>query len=535
MHKALKGWLIEHKYATDAASEDELKAALAKALTDGALTAEKVAELLTEKQAESHAPKALEDLIAKAVAGAMGEVHKEIAALKQPKEEAKPEKSVADQIFESIQKAMAQPAPEKKPDSETKAAELFGGNEQSNPRVKSPVEDFSTSKSAVIHPSTSKHAHLRGMPATYMGVPMDTTSQKDLAVIGAFAKVSAWSSSRGSIGSQFRPTERDFKIFEYALHEEKWGGYMQGGHYCIDDRKLTEMEVKTLLDDNTSGGLEAVPIVFDAAVITYPVLYGELFPLVNVVPLARGRRIEGMSITNVSWTSGTAEGSGIMPFVTDSMIAAFDNTIYPAVCAVEIGNDFSQDSPVAIGQLVTQSFGMTAMSWLDEQIAVGDGTSEPQGVFNASGLTDIGNPENGSNAVATVTDYENLLFGLAKQYRPPQERSRCVFVANDTSYKRSRAIKVSSTDQRRVFGMDHESYMLLEHPFKVQNTIPNTKCGFFNLAHYRLYRRMGMEMRVETGGRTLALSNTTLLVGRMRWGGKIELGGYGAFSDNWQT
>ena len=80
------------------------------------------------------------------------------------------------------------------------------------------------------------------------------------------------------------------------------------------------------MDDNTSGGLEAVPIVFDDAVILTPVLTGELFPLVKLVNIPRGRRIEGFSVGNPTITSGTAEGSSISLFDTTSYIAAFDTT-----------------------------------------------------------------------------------------------------------------------------------------------------------------------------------------------------------------
>ena len=50
-----------------------------------------------------------------------------------------------------------------------------------------------------------------------------------------------------------------------------------------------------------------------------------------------------------------------------------------------------------------------------------------------------------------------------------------------------------------------------------------------------MYRRLGMQVQVETGGRTLALKNTTLVVMRMRWGGQMELATAGAFSNSWKA
>ncbi len=45
-------------------------------------------------------------------------------------------------------------------------------------------------------------------------------------------------------------------------------------------RKLTDVEIKALPDDGTSGGLEAGPIVFDDAMILTPILYGETLPVI---------------------------------------------------------------------------------------------------------------------------------------------------------------------------------------------------------------------------------------------------------------
>lgn len=551
--KALKGWLVENKYATDAATDEDCKAAVGKALAEGKLSPQKLAELTAEPKAEDDDPmKALTDAIAKAMTPIQDQVSKlatEVGELKKPTEkELNEEKSgldgLADLIGKAVEKAI-KPQHAQKSDSETTPAQMFGGNGEEtkglNVRVKSAVEGYSATKSAVHFPDN--HKHFPGQRACFAGQPLDTSSTKDLAISGAFFKFAAAAGSGGRpMPRWLRMTEHDKHLVEYAMHEEAWSGVIGGDESGlgsrsieVNNRKLTEFERKALLDDVTSGGIEITPVVFDSAIITTPVLFGELFPLVDVVPLARGRRVEGGSISNPTFTSGTAEGSEITAFTTDAMIAALDTTIYNAVGAIEIGRDFQEDSPVPVASMVTRAYGEKAMEWLDNQIANGDGTTEPQGLFVASGTTDIGNPAGGANAAPQITDYENLLFGLAKQYRTPAERNRCVFVANDTSYKRSRAIAVGATDQRRVFGMDHQSYMLLEQPYKVQNNIANTKACFANMRYYRMYRRLGLNVRVEEGGATLAQKNLTLIVVRMRWGGRLMAGAAMAYSDNWQT
>lgn len=399
------------------------------------------------------------------------------------------------------------------------------------------VEDmYRTTKSVAICPQRTgiagnKGAHPNaGKPAEYEGKTLEMPSELDKAVVGAFFKFSL--ASERDLPRCLRMTDHDRDLMNYALHEQKWSGLISpnsqrdDGETRLKSQKLTEMQIKAILDDNTSGGLEAAPIVFDDAVILTPVLYGELFPLVNTVNISRGRRIEGFSIGNPTFTSNVAEGTAITPFTTDAFIAAFDTTIFPAVAAMEIGMDFEQDAPNDIGSLVIQQYGLKSMEWLDRVIAVGDGTNEPTGITVASGITSIAS-DSGVSGPPTISDYEGLMFGVTKKFRS-EPGATPVFIGNETSYRRSRGIPVGPTDERRVFGMTHSDYELFGQPYKIQDDIANTKIAYGNMKRYRMYRRLGLNIRTETAGNYLALRNLRLFVLRMRFGGQPELGG--AFS-----
>lgn len=331
------------------------------------------------------------------------------------------------------------------------------------------------------------------------------------------------------IPAQLRMTDHDRELFNYALHEKEWTGLIgcrgedDFDSRRVDRRRLSDGEKASLLDDSTSGGIEVAPIAFDDAIVLTPVLYGELFPRVNVINVPRGRRMKGGSIGNPTFTSNVAEGTAITPFDATAFIAAFDTKIFNAVGAMDIGLDFQEDSPANIGQIVIAKYGEKAQEWLDRVIAVGTGTTEPTGIFTASGTTSVSS-ENGNSGPPTVSDYEGLMFGVGKAYRKAKG-GQCVYVANDTTYRRARGIAVNPTDERRVFGMTHCDYMLLDHPYCIQNDIANTKAGYFNPGFYRMYRRLGLNVRVETAGRTNALANQATVVVRMRWGGQPELGG----------
>lgn len=402
--------------------------------------------------------------------------------------------------------------------------------------VKSIADRFSATNGKAAHypeftrvkGSSSPGRHLfAGQPASIFGRALEHPSDRQKAVAAAFFKWSLYKHhSPSEIPGWAQFTKADAELVKYAMHEEAWSGYLSdraGSRTRINRRKLNDYERKTLLDDTISGGIEVAPVAFDDAIILFPVLYGELFPYVNVVNVARGRRMHGASMQNPTWTSGIAEGTSIQPFNTSSFVAPFDTPIYPAVGAMELGQDWEEDSPVDLGASIIENYGLKALEYLDRVIAVGDGLIEPQGIFNASGTQGVGSNNSAAGPMA-VSDLEGLMFGVQKQFRT-EAGAIPLYIMNDTQYRRVRSIQVGPADERRVFGMDHGEYVALNRPVKVNNFIPDGYLAYCNMRRYRMYRRLGMTVRIETAGRSLAISNTKLIVLRMRWGGKLELGG----------
>ena len=402
-------------------------------------------------------------------------------------------------------------ADDSQPDGTKSARDAFG-----DIRVKSPSERYSRTK------SPGKHARTGQTVRNERGGIVESPSELEYAKAGALFKHLAQRS-----GVPISLTDHETELLLETADKDAWAGTINGEY------RYGVTGVKALLDDVTSGGLEATPIWFDENVIQFPLLHGELFPFVDLVEVPRGRRIEGASIGNPSVTWGTAEGTELNLFDTSDIVAAIDTTIHNVSVAVEIGLDFMADSPVDVGRILTENIGQRFMASLDNVTAKGDGTTQPQGIFNASGISDIGNPAGGSGAAPQVADYETLLFAIGKQYR--NSAMRPAFIANDTSYSRARGIAVGGSDERRVFGMDHQSYMLLEYPFKVQNDLANNLAAFGALAKYRMYRRVGQAVKFETGGKELTRKNLGLLVVRGRYGGKVVDANAFAYSDNWQA
>jgi HK97 family phage major capsid protein len=405
----------------------------------------------------------------------------------------------------------------------------------SQPNVKPVVDQFDDSRTAATWAKSSK-PFLRAAFGTkqlhtgHGGRALDMPTERKQAIAGAYFKhmIGRAHRSKGmTIPREFRLTELDERLVKYALHECKfvgpigWDEKTQEARDWVVGKTLTDLQRKAVLDDSVSGGLEAVPIEFDDLAILTPLLNGELYPLVTVRNVTR-RRIEGFSIANptVGWSA--AEGTEIPLFDTDGFIAAFDTTIYPCTGSIEMGLDFEADSPVNVGDIIVQRYGEVFRQELDNVIATGDGTTQPLGIFNTSGAGAIP-ASTATTGPLEVADFENLLFGVAKEYRSEAGRARAIFLSNETSYSRARAIPVdSSADQRRIFGMDEESYELLGHPYKINETITNPKIGFVCMNRYRMYRRAGFEVRVVTEDKELARRNQRLILVRARFGGQME-------------
>jgi HK97 family phage major capsid protein len=414
--------------------------------------------------------------------------------------------------------------------------------------VKSVAERFDDTRTAVTY-DKSQNQHIAKAFAgkqVNSGIgngsyDLNMPTERSKAISGAWFKhlVNKSCKSKGvSVPYQFRMNEQDQQLVKYAVNECKFVGPIgyKGGdrdsdyadHWCEGQRVSNDYFQKALLDDSTSGGLEAVPIEFDSALILTPILNGELFPLVTVRNVTR-RRIEATAMSNPTLSWGVGSGTAVSLFNTSSLVSAFDTTIYPVVGAMEVGRDFLSDSPLDIGNVIVERYGQVFLQELDSVIASGDGTTQPEGLFTASGISAT-TPVGGNGSAQQVGDYELLMHGIAKQYMQ-EAGGRAVFIGNQTSYQRSRSIPVdTSNDARRIFGQDNQGdYRLMGFKYAIASGLSNAKIGFFCMNRYRMYRRQGLEVSiVGPGDLQSTLKNTQTIVVRARFGGALETAAAGA-------
>lgn len=389
-------------------------------------------------------------------------------------------------------------------------------------------KSYATDRKSLVYGATTKGGRphpLAGRPVIDFtdkgGRALSLPSELDKAVSGAYAKLMIASAQRGgskTFGFQSLP-QHDKELIYYALEEMEWGGSSDGGDMADINGKLTTMQRKAVIDDAVSGGLEAAPTVFDDMVIQTPLLNGELYPQVNTIPLDRGRRVEGVSTGTVTGSWGGVDDTAISLFNTASYVSAFDTTIFRWEGAIRIGLDFLSDTPIDFGAHVTTQYGERLLEDLDDVVAVGNGTTQPEGIMNKSGATSVN-----FGGATSLGNYESLRFGVAKKEHRAPHASSAVFCGNETSYQRARAIPVGASDARRLGGMDYSSYQWMERPFKINESMANTDIFYAILSRYRMYRRRGMTIRTSTEGDTLIRANELLITVTARYGGQMERG-----------
>lgn len=501
------------------ASEDAFKSAIALALVNGKIDTKTIDSLVAEDDPQAKLQKMIDDRMDAA-----------FSRFAQTLEKAKPVAEIP--AGAEMPKNPAKSLPDNPADPRTLL--MQGGPTGDGIRVKKASDCYDGTKSAAVwQKSQDSGEYAKDRPAfiwegngSGVAAPryIDNPSRKEKAKMNAVFKHKL----RGIPGMKdhVRMTEHEMELVKEAVHEDRWVGTLHKEEHYTGSRMLKDYDVKAVLDESgASVGAEAVPEYFDDAIIRTPLLSGELFPYVEVVPMARGSSVDGVKIGTPTFVS-TAEGSAITPFSTTAFNTAFDTTIFPASVVFEWGLDFEADAVDGYIQQVIQQIGEESKRWLDEQIAIGDGTTEPQGIFVATNtaVSAIGTHTFSS---FTYADIVNLAFGINKAHRNAFGGSFTRFVMNDPQYKSLLQIATGVTgDTRAIFGMAWKSYMLGDYPVSVQNNISNGNLGLCNLRGYRMYRRQGLQFLQDETGRTNRLAHTKLLMGRMRWGGQLTLAGY---------
>jgi len=534
--KRLKSWAVANLGVDQEATDDDFKKSIGTALVEGELTTEKYAELIKDPSADEadeftkrfdRLATGIENIVTLLKEDEEKETKTETKETETEIKETKTETKETETRTEQKETETSVSETEKPTRMAKMIGELGGLSEMTEEktvdiRVKEAVEQYDSTRKSMTYPNTTKSGTphpLAGQRVQDFGRSIDEPSQCDKALAGAWAKFQILSATPSLAGNTQRAWEK------LSDHEKSLLGYL-AEKSDWDDSKDNKMNtrkgypggIKALVDDGgASGALEAAPIVFDDQVITTPLLYGELYPLVTTKPLDRGRRVEGVETGTVTAQWGGVDDTSIDLFDTTSYISAFDTTIYRWEGSIRIGLDFLSDTPIDFGQHVTSQYGERLLEDLDDVIAVGNGTTQPEGIVNKSGVSLVA-----WGGATSIGNYESLRFGVAKAEHRPNVKNTAVFCGTETSYQRARALPVGASDARRLFGMDYDTYALMERAYKINESMNDTDVFYAILARYRMYRRKGLTIRTSTEGDTLIRRNEMLIVAMARYGGQLE-------------
>jgi len=532
MTQELKNHLIASFGVKATASEEEFLKTASDALLAGTLDGRKYAELCTDKKAQEANQFAEKlDRVATGLEKLL-----EVATKETTVSAKTPEQLAAEKAAGTTTAVLAT----KEVKSEGRLTKMFrigsesveGGEKDIEVRVKEAAEAYSDTKSTLTYPAQTKGGRIHPLAGEIVkdfdnGSTMNTPSDRDKAVSGAFAQYLVAKARLGSKTIAWAHLPQHSKeLVMYAATKMEWGGAGDKETIAanqINRRKLTDLEVKGLIDDAVSGGTEAVPIVFDDQIVTTPILQGEFFPLVNLIPLDKGRRVQGAQAAIVSSEWGGVDDTSIDLFDTASYVSAFDTTIYRWQGAIWIGLDFLSDTPIDFGQFLTQQYGEVMLRDFDSAICVGDGATQPQGIMNKAGTSVVN-----FGGTTTLSNYETLRFGVHKREHLANLMKTAVFGGTDISYQRAKAIPVGATDARRLNSVmqlpNYDDYSWMGRPFKINESLTNSQIFYAILGRYRMYRRRGLTIRNSVEGDTLIRRNDCLITATARVGGQLERG-----------
>jgi len=454
--KPLRDWLIQHRGIDPKASDDAFRKAAGEALSSGALDTETFNELIAEKA--KTAREVIRDLIREEKGTRMT--------------------------------TKTQPDPNK----------MF--RDGSDIRVLPASERYNKARKTGRHVKTQQ-------PVQYLGRDVEQASEYDRAMFGLIVK-----NYFRQNGVQLNWTEHDQQFLQEIVEEQSWCGLAHGQHF--EGMLPTSMKAP-LLGTSTSGGNDLIPTVLDNMIISDLLTHSELLPYVTIRDVG-ARTLETPTAGPVSVTWNTTEGSAVGDFDCSDMFDKISTSVFPVDFVMEVSLTLLDDALPDVGSFLMSHVTERMLCELDKVIAVGNGTSQPLGLFNTSGV--VATPVTNSGGTIVWADVENLIAALPKPYRA--RNLSPMFVANDTTYFRFRGIPQVTGGNMRVGGNDtYASYQLGEYPFKVQGDIPNTDMAFVAMRKYWLLRRSGLSMMWERGGKTLVTERKALLSANARFGGRI--------------
>jgi HK97 family phage major capsid protein len=253
-----------------------------------------------------------------------------------------------------------------------------------------------------------------------------------------------------------------------------------------------ELVRKALSEGSDGAGGYLVPAEYRAELIRRLPEMSELFPHVRRVPVAgdSGEFPKLSSDVSIAW--GRSESDDITE--TDPAFTQLTWTVRNMSAITYLSRELVSDANPNIVETITALFTEAVASERDKMIAIGNGSSQPQGIYSASGLDSVA--VDGALSYAKLAE---LKFALRRKYHRGAR-----WVMSSTNLQR--VTSLSDDNGMPIFRdalVAGESPRILGKEYSIQDDLPDSVVLFGDLSQYLWFDRERMVIEsTSTGGDT---------------------------------
>lgn len=250
-----------------------------------------------------------------------------------------------------------------------------------------------------------------------------------------------------------------------------------------------ELVRKALSEGSDSAGGYLVPAEYRAELVRRLPELSELFPFVRQVPVITDSGEYPKLGTDVSVTWGRAENEAIDE--TDPEFTHLQWTVRNMSAITFLSRELVSDANPGIVETITALFSEAVACERDRTIALGNGTTQPEGIYSAAGL--------GSVAIDGALTYAKLVeikFALKRKYHRSAR-----WVMNSVNLQRIAGL--SDENKQPIFRdalVTGETPRILGRPYSIQDDLPNSAIFFGDLGQYFWFDRERMMIESTTTG-----------------------------------